>query len=374
MRNYFKDEHGNYDPTLLPATLAQFISVYPDIKKDFVNVLLKSPKDPVAGKAVAAFAQLINNVGTAWKKWKQIKEAYKLMKGKLRGPLPKLTYDYDVIESPSDNTPDARLVIKVLPSGTAPALNMNLPGYTPDDSGDGTFYKMEGNKKVYLKYIDRTSVLSRNLSLKDLSILEAQNAWSGVLLTRNEDLVKNTDGSYKKTNDAFIYKTPLVKFYNELIPLLVCNESIYIAEITSPGKPQKLNLAKHLQNLFKTLLTNSNDLNQMIKVECLYQYNLQGTDPFNQITIPVLLATPTLFVLGKDWDIGAEGDYCNGTDSYTCNITTTVLDWFKNNNPWLNNGMLKWVIELYSVGDSKLPILKLNSLSLPVIYVTELNP
>lgn len=371
LRNHFKDANGNYDPTLLPATLAQFISVYPDIKKDFVNVLLKSPKDPVAAKAVAAFALLINNVGNAWKKWKQVQEAYKLLKQNI---LPTLTYDYDVIESPSDNTPDAKLVIKVSPVGTAPALAMSLPGYTSDDSGNGTFYKMEGTKKVYLKYDDRTTIASRNLSIKGLSILEAQNAWSGVLLTRNEDLVKKTDGSYKKTNDAFIYKTPMVKFYNELIPLLVCNESIYIAEITNPGKPEKLNLAKHLQNLFKTLLSNSNNLDQVIKVECLYQYNLQGTADFNQITIPVLLATPTLFKLGTDWNIGTEGDYCKDSDSYTCNITTTVLNWFKDNQPFLNNGILKWVINLYDVGDNKLPILTLNNLVLPVAYVTELTP
>jgi LysM repeat protein len=372
LRNkYFQDENGNYDPALLPATLAQFISVYPDIKKDFVNVLLKSPHDPVAAKAVTAFATLINNVGVAWKKWKQVKDSYKLMQ---QNELPAITYDYDVIESPSGSSSDARLMIKVLPKDTAPAIAMNLPEYTPDEEGNGTFYKMVNGKKVYLLYNDRTTVPIRNLSIGGLNVLEVQNAWSGVLLTRNEDLVKNPDGSYKKTNDAFIYKTPLVRFYNELIPLLVCNESIYIAEIANPGKPQHLNLARHLQNLFKTLLSNINNLDQMIKVECLYQYNLQGTDAFNQITLPVLLATPTLFKLATDWNIGTEGDYCKDSGSFTCNVTTTILGWFKDNNPLLNNGILKFVIELYDVGDNKLPILKLNDLFLPVTYITELKP
>ncbi|MNU19241.1 hypothetical protein D3C71_74660 [compost metagenome] len=370
MHQYFRDGNGNYDSTLLPATLAQFISVYPDIRKDFVSVLLQSPTDPKAAKAVAVFAQLINNVGTAWKKWKQVKDGFRLMK---QNALPAITYDYDIIESPSDNTPDAKLVIKVLPSGTAPALTMTLPGYTAETDGSGTFYKMISNKKVYLRYADKTTVANRNLGLGNLSILEAQNAWSGVLLTRNEDLVRKTDGTYKKTMDAFIYKTPLVRFYNELVPLLVCNESIYIAEINNPGKPQQLNLAKHLQNLFKTLLSNRNNLNQTIKVECLYQYNLKGTDDFNQITIPVLLATPALFTLETDWNIGTEGHYCEQTNSFTCNITTTVLSWFADNHPSRNNGCLKWIIELYDSSGNKLPILKLDNLVLPVKYVSELS-
>jgi len=368
-RKLFYLDDGNYDPTLLPATLANFITVYPAIQADIVSALIKSPQDPIAVKAVQAFGQLITDVGNAWKKWHQVIQQRKMMLKNAKA-LPVITYNYNIIESSQPDT--GYLVIDVNPLASAPALNLSLAEYKPGDGN--TFYKMDGTVKKYLLYNDRNTVPLRNLTIEALSILERQNAWAGAQLVRNADLIEKPNGQFKTTNENFIYKTPLVKFYNELVPLLVCNESIYIAQIQNPGNPVMLNLAVHLQNLFKTLLQNANNLNQTIKVECLYLYNLNGTDSFNQIAIPVLLATPLLFELGKDWDIGQADSYCVNTNSFTCNLTTTILNWFKDQGPSLNNGSLQFVIEIYGDnGGNSLPVLKLNNLMLEVIYIKELQ-
>jgi hypothetical protein len=367
-RSLFYLADGNYDPTLLPATLANFITVYPAIQADIVSALIKSPEDPIAIKAVQAFGQLITDVGNAWTKWHQVTQQRKFML-KNANVLPVITYNYNIIESSQPDT--GYLAIEVNPLNSAPALNLSLAGYLPGD--DNTFYKMNGKVKQYLLYNERNTVPLRNLTIEALSILERQNAWAGAQLVRNADLIEKPDGQFKTTNENFIYKTPLVKFYNELVPLLVCNESIYIAQIQNPGNPAVLNLAVHMQNLFKTLLQNANNLDQTIKVECLYLYNINGTDAFNQIAIPVLLAPPLLFELSKDWDIGQAGNYCVDTKSFTCNLTSTVLNWFKDQGPSLNNGTLQFVIEIYgNNGGNNLPVLKLNNLLLEVIYVKEL--
>ncbi len=371
LKHMFYNEDGSYNSVLLPATLAQFISVYPSIKKDMVNVLLKTPHDPIAVNAVEAFATLISNVGAAWKNWSELKQNYEKEKARLASELPKITYDYDIVEEPKQpGVGGSNLVVKVLPLDSAPALNLNLPGYLSEDH---MFYKLVDGEKVFLTYDERQQVLLRNLSIANLNILEKQNAWAGVLLVRNKDLIENPDGTFKTTNKAFIYKTPLVKFFNELVPLLVCNETIKIAEIEKPNKPADLYLAKHLQNLFKTLLQNSYDLNQTIKVECLYQYNIKGTDSFNQIEIPILLATPLLFVLGKDWEIGTEGSYCKEATSFVCNLSNTILKWFLGNKPNTNNGKLRFVIEIFNKDNDNLPILKLENLSLDITYVKDIK-
>lgn len=369
LRRLFYLDDGSYDPTLLPATLANFITVYPAIQADIVKALIKSPEDPIAIKAVQAFGQLITDVGNAWKKWHQVTQQRKMLLKNAANALPVITYNYNIVESSQQDTD--YLVIEVNPLDSAPALNLSLAGYLP---GDGhTFYKTDGKVKQYLLYNDRSTVPLRNLTIEALSILERQNAWAGAQLVRNADLIEKPDGQFKTTNENFIYKTPLVKFYNELVPLLVCNESIYIAKIQNPGTPVVLNLAVHMQNMFKTLLQNVNNLNQTIKVECLYLYNLNGTDSFSQIAIPILLAPPKLFELNKDWDIGQAGSYCVGSTSYACNLTETILDWFKSQGPSLNNGSLQFVIEIYgNNGGNNLPVLKLNNLLLEVIYIQEL--
>ncbi|UOQ70181.1 hypothetical protein [Hymenobacter cellulosilyticus] len=364
---------GSYDATLLPATLGQFVTVYPVIQKDFQEVLLRNPADPAAATALKAFSTLVTNIGTAWKQWEKVKmQAQALRKS---NPLPTYIYDYDVIEAPeAGGTADPKLTITVKPRGGAPDLTVSLLDYLPGPNN--TFYKKVGTKEEYLLYNERKSVPLRTLSLDKRNILDMQNAWSGVLLTRNEDLVKNKAGAYRTTQHEFIYKTPLVKFYNELVPLLVCGKPIEVAQIETPGKPKVLNLAKHLQNLFKTLLAPSNPeqtiLEQTIKVECRYTYNLVGTDPFNQITLPVLMATPLIFTLSKDWEIGQPGTYCADTDSFVCNLTQVILNWFATNNPVVNNGYFQFIVEVYSQSNNKLPILNLSNVLLEVPYIKEL--
>ncbi|GJM32298.1 MAG: hypothetical protein DHS20C18_12990 [Saprospiraceae bacterium] len=374
---FFQMEDGSYNPDLLPATLAQFIIVYPEIYKDFTNALAKivtttAQDDPLfkqAAMAVQAFGTIIKSIGTAWQQWNQVKEMHANYLAQLQAKLPLITYNYNLLETPEIPTDfSSKLLITINPTGAFPLPKIVLPGYTTETDGNKNNFFKDGN--IYLKYNERQTIKERTLTLDPLNILEAQNAWSGVELTRNKLLIEG-----RTTNPKFIYKTPLVKFYNKLVPLLVCNSIINVAEIGSPNNPQSRTLAEHLKKLIDTVTENKDKLDQTIKLECLYKYNLEGVQTFNIITLPILLATPTQLAVTPTQEVLTNPGVTNmvGEGDFVTNMNTVISNWFKRNNPNQNRGNLVFKIEVFSIDNNQLPVLKMNNVILSLAYVTDIK-
>lgn len=83
-----------------------------------------------------------------------------------------------------------------------------------------------------LPYTNRNADPSRTAIVPDLNILDIQNAWGGVQIIRNEELIQDNHGEWLETNRHFLYKTPVTMFYAKQIPLLHNSEIIDLSKLT----------------------------------------------------------------------------------------------------------------------------------------------
>ncbi|MFT6443060.1 MAG: hypothetical protein ACJASM_002618, partial [Salibacteraceae bacterium] len=230
------------------------------------------------------------------------------------------------------------------------------------------YIENEDKEKVYLSYEDRQIINARQIELSPLNLMEYQEGWAGIQITRNENLVPEYS-----TNSEFIYKTPLVRFYTPLTPLLTANAMIDVSAINESGEPESNYLPVQLSNLFNAIFEEYDLGNPTIRLEALYSYSLNGSSTWNQINLPIFLALPFVLNLSTDLNIGSDAPYCTTEQSFLCKVSNTLLDWFNATKPNQNNGQFTFKLIIYSASDNSTPLITLTDLTLDITQITELT-
>ncbi|NEP63034.1 MAG: hypothetical protein F6K31_40020, partial [Symploca sp. SIO2G7] len=362
----------------LPTRLAQFISVYPAIQKDFVKYLAqvniqtkKTDSTFVNAKlAIQAFAMLVTNVAEAWSTWNQINprnsQTITLLDMDTDEAVPNV--QYAITELEDKETGNLHIQVAADAGNTELSLIpiINIAGYTRKVVNGQTLptyqYLKDGNN---LKFNHRLDVPDRQAVLENVDIISFQNAWSAASITRNLELVSNSDGNWLSTNQRFLYKTPVVRFYNQLNPLLASTDVIEIAKIKSENqRAQTLPLENHLANLFSELMNRSNLAEIFFKVESEYQYSLPNNGM--NLTLPVLLTTVKSYKQDSSGSISLS------------EFTNALKTWFNNAKPMVrveqftNKGKYLFKLSIFSNFNTKVPMLKL-MLSLAIENISDLG-
>jgi hypothetical protein len=231
------------------------------------------------------------------------------------------------------------------------------------------FYQGNNGKQVFLSYGDRQVVSTRNLLFTPLQLMQYQEGWAGIQITRNLNLVE----AYP-THTLFLYQTPLVRFYAPLTPLLTANAQIDISAINQTGKPAVDYLAVHLQNTFKAIFSIYTLGSPTIRLEALYSYHLNGAASWSQIDLPIFLALPFSLNLATDLNIGNSPPYCpDATKSFICTVVSALLHWFKTVDPKKQHGQFTFKLIIFSASDNTTPLITMNNLSLAVGRIKELS-
>ena len=105
----------------------------------------------------------------------------------------------------------------------------------------------------------------REITILDLDVLRIENAWAGVQLERNADLVEGF-----ATSPGFVFKTSPVRFGEPLRPALDRPERLPI----DGGGTRTLR--EHLDRLFGELFGDV-DVARTLRVECRYGFDIRGT-------------------------------------------------------------------------------------------------
>jgi hypothetical protein len=198
-----------------------------------------------------------------------------------------------------------------------------------------------------------SSIPDRTLLIQDRDILEHQNAWSGIWLSRNRRLVPQAE-----TNPLFVFQTPQVRFSNWITPLLVNRRPWDIAQLQEPGH-QEQSIQDHLTKLFGTVLPEEAPQPYGLRLDCRYSFavatvendDLEDEQLFS--AVPVLL-TPRLDIeQGTTIDSGLVGD-----------IAQAIEIWQTRNVPIKDAGRFQLSLSFFSGFDSKstLPLLKIENL------------
>jgi hypothetical protein len=209
-----------------------------------------------------------------------------------------------------------------------------------------------------------------------LDILNKENAWPEIRMTRNETLfgdVACVEGSSPRTNPSFVYHTPRVRFAEILKPRLECGQAIGIAML--PEKPGKnldtateRSLKDHLDRLFKRFLESAggDGVKRRIQLTCRYQYDLDNpsehVDPL-VITLPIVMAPPFDFAIP---------DGKNKTGSFPQSLTDAIKTWLEERYPSGKNSRFVFDISVYSnIGAAKLPVYRVSDLQLKLADIKD---
>lgn len=381
------------------SDLAQFVTVWPQVLDDF-NRYLKlinaqsDSSDPNLANAYYALQTMVtltNNLSIAWSEFNS------LFFGNPSSNATARAYDF-IIRQTDDIDFGSRLLVTIVPSvdlsanelllhrGTRPVLEVELPqtpyvtidNYTKVNATDkkGTplpnAYWYQAADKTYLSWEESFNIPSRNVNVDALNVLQFQYAWAGLSVIRNEDLVPDNP-----TVNDFIYRTPLVRFSNKLIPLLSNDDSFDIARINN-DTGLNLPLAQQLANFFSTFFTYDELAEQLVKLSVSWNYPLLATsgDLMPAIELPVLLAAPFTFEIPGDYEIPAGGcqPTFSDTDPFVCRLANTLKTWYSQHKPVSNGAWFQIDIAVFSsLSESKLPLIELKNVILYYKNITDIN-
>jgi LysM repeat protein len=363
-------------PDVFPA-LAEFTTVVGGIQSDFDTMLatIDATTNAVADKqkiddsavALASFIALLGDIASVG-----ANGLVAAPRGRPYAGTRKLTYHFYVQEGAIDigATAGALLVTMVgaLPDGIgAPRLLVDpdrydcIP-YTPPGGASPDCFAFVYQKKgagpaAYLSAADGQTIADRTVVLPAMDILQRQDAWTALQITRNEELVPG-----KPSAPAFVYTTPLVQFANPLHPTIDRDDAICIADITpsAPGSgPATRSLQAHLDALFGALLHDDREPTLTFQVSVGYDYPLNPG--LTAIPLPVMMQAPL-------------GVTVRGTGAGT--LAQMIADWtgaialfFTTHEP-LGGGTLWLDLSIMSnLTVQPMPLLRLRRLYLPLEYI-----
>jgi hypothetical protein len=195
--------------------------------------------------------------------------------------------------------------------------------------------------------------------LPQLDVRAAQDGWAGIYLARNEQLLEN-----RQTNPDFVYRTPLSRFANRMVPAIRGDADLDIGGVVAGTQP-RLELA--LNQLFNDLLADAG-APRHIRVACRYAYELAAagadsspvtgqmrldTQVKQLVTYqPVLLVPKYQFAPATDWDATKPG-------SFVSRLAAAIEQWMSANDPSATKGAFFFDVSLYSTLDdaSQVPLL-----------------
>lgn len=381
------------------SDLAQFVTVWPQVLDDFnlymklINAQSDSSDSNLANAyyALQTMVTLTNNLAIAWSQFNG------LLLGNPYGDATARAYDF-IIRQTDDIDFDNRLLITIVPAsdmsaddlslyrGSKSVLEVELPetpyvtidNYTKVNATDKNgvlipnayWYQAEDN--TYLSWEESFNIPSRTVNTDALNVLQFQYAWAGLSVIRNEDLVP-----YNPTVNDFIYRTPLVRFSNKLIPLLSSDEVFDVAKVNNDNG-LNLSLAQQLANFFSTFFTYDDLAEQLVKLSVSWNYPLLASsgDLMPAIELPVLLAAPFTFEIPIDYEIPAGG--CQPTfsesDPFVCRLANALKMWYSQHKPVTNGAWFQMEIAVFSsLSESKLPLITLSNIVLYYKNISDMN-
>lgn len=216
-----------------------------------------------------------------------------------------------------------------------------------------------------------SGIPDRKLTLQNLDVIEQQNAWGSIWLTRNKELLPG-----RATNPAFVYQTPQVSFANLITPLLQNSRTWQIDALGAPdGQPQPRRLGEHLERLFAALLPASASQPYDLRLACRYSFALAtGTSG----DADLLAALPVL--LGPRLTIAAGAPSLDATAEFRASLVRAIAAWQQANRPVPTRGMFVFSATLFSnlgaasgaTGDN-LPLLRVDDLRLHLSSISSFD-
>jgi len=361
------------------AALAQFIEAFPSLMADLALLPALAPGtyNQQAAMALAVFDRLANNVANS------MKPTFEL--DAIGNEWPSLLYQYRAqAKSDGESLETLQLTQELGPTGipgplwpeifvaspSGPTEGRNA-GFEQLDwissTGDVAFYR-------YPKGVPAGARLTQRYTFEQRDVIQNMNAWGGVFLTRNDDLVASGPVGWNggatgpvfpiATNPAFLYETPLVRFVDPSTPQLTDNTVIDVAGLTGPYKsprPLSVQIEAMLDAVLEWGPASPVQATSWLSILCNYGYRVSQSSGAEEIvaTVPVRLV-PTRQLEGAQKAGFAEA------------LAQSILEWpgWSTTRP---DSFVEFDMKVFTVPpgasaqiSSLRPVLEFSSLRLPV--------
>ncbi|MEL6490224.1 MAG: LysM peptidoglycan-binding domain-containing protein [Cyanobacteria bacterium J06621_3] len=353
--------------TLFDA-LVRFNQKYPELQKTFEQLAAGEIEsgEPIekAKEKINNFAKLVRQVADTWATW----QPPELPNTQLAGVDYVINEEEPPVAEGEKIRKEVTIEAPIRDVDPVTLPEVKLPGFQLTEKED---LQTDSNfqKRLY-KFIEKTaeaaaldpifgesSIPDRTLIIQDRDIIAQQNAWSGIWLTRNRELVPSAP-----TNPAFVFQTPQVRFSNWVTPLLVNSRPWNIADLSTPAFQS---LFVHLKRMFETVLPANASQGYGLRVDCRYAFAVATVDDEQLFsTVPVLL-TPRIDI-EKNQRIS---ESLLSEEGLVKALAREIYSWRNRNNPVEKAGRYQLTLNLFSglkqssgSADSTLPILKIEQL------------
>jgi hypothetical protein len=349
--------------------LAQFVTVYPQVRADLEGILARidatTADEVTLRNAAIALEAMIDLLG-------RVTAVARGQDGLFVGPSAvgpsgqaALSYAFEIIESavqlPDPASPGATVSALLVTIAGAPPAGIGTPGvlvdpdrYDPVRHGSVNFsyYYVDRDTGEYLSQADGQKIAARTVTLPGLDILQRQDAWASVRVTRNRQILEDRP----PIADPFVYTTPRVRFADPLLPTVDSSTPVDIARV-GPGGPSRP-LRTHLGALFDALLAGlPTTVDRMtIQLEAVYSYRINpALDP---VELPIFLQPPLEAILsGSHPGITLSQMLTNWADALTW--------WFGSPPPSSQDGLFHFdLLIMTNLTAAPKPLLRLRELRL----------
>ena len=350
------------------TALINFAETYPKIAAELNNLQSENQADQ-AKNAIVAFESLVSTVAEAWEIWNTDTQVYTPTESDLHFLISEEALSTN--DASQQGLSERQGLVETLKTveskiGASPIEpSLALPGYkekeapTIDESTIQFTFEKNPND---LTFFGDSSIPDRKFMIRNLDVIEHQNAWAKIWLSRNKDLIRDSDGELLDTNPAFVFQTPAVRFSNKVTPFITNDEPWDIATLSDK---REQSLEKHLTTMVNTLFPTMDGINYRVRLSCRYAFSLSTGRGLNEdlvTTLPILLGIQiTPEVLEKD---------------YGKKLSEEILIWIDDNQPSMNMASLIFTVDLFSKLDqesnSSLPTLRITHLELKLADIANL--
>jgi hypothetical protein len=307
-RARFSDDPDVFTP------LAQFVTSYPAIARDFNTYLTKidgEKPDPAtiqgATKSVSAFQQYVTAIANAY----ALKFGQSLAAA---APLPALVeITFEVTLEPKQDGSAQTDILNIQIDGIAASWDsatntisngkITLPAMAvlidpdrynaqpvipaPPEVPLAYFYPSKIVTNPNLPYEDARANPTRTVAISGLDALAFQNAWSLIFVARNRLLFPVADVGAVSTTSYFLFQTPVVKFAEAIVPLLTYT-SFLLGQV-GPSDLETL-LNRFFSGLFAA---GSGAIEVGVSMSGSYSYQMLPTVPnVPRVVLPINLLPP----------------------------------------------------------------------------------
>ena len=360
--------------------LAQFVTVYPSVRRDLEGILGRVDATTTdeqmlleAAIAVDSFTKLLERVSlaSAGPAGLSISDQPDARLGQTD-----LSYAFEIIESgvevPNPLDPSVSVtalvvtIVGAVPAGVGTPIVLVDPEHydpvlqlaegAPPSAADAELRYRYVNRDTgeYLTQADGQTIAARTMVLPGLDVLERQDAWAGIHVTRNQQILPDRP----PMAEPFVYTTPVVRFADPLLPSVDSAAAIDIA-LVGPGGPVRP-LTTQFRSLFMALFAGVPAGVDRVTVQLEARYSYRVNPALEPVELPVFLQPPTDVILTGDRP-GLR------LDQMIVNWSEALVGWFTLAPPSGADGTLHFDLSiLTNLTAQPMPLLRLRNLRLSI--------